>query len=241
MRQRLQQLLFGPRSTLAPELARRVAAWQQRHEVDERVSLEQARFAVVDCETSGLNVRRDRLLAIGAVTVAGARLVAGEAFELLVRQEIASARANILIHGIGPQEQASGLPPGLALVEFLERVGKRPLIAYHASFDQAVLGRALRRELGVRLPNLWLDLALLAPALFPQLRLPQASLDGWLEHFGLRARVRHRAPDDAFVTAELFLVLLARARARGVTTLSALHALCDRQGRLAPGGGVGGA
>ena len=152
-----------------------------------------------------------------------------------------SERDNILIHGIGPQAQAAGRPPEESLMGFLEFIGKHPLAAFHAGFDQAMLDRDLRETLGVRLPNPWLDLALLAPALVPEARLPQAALDDWLGYFGLRASARHRAADDAFVTAELFLVLLARACARGLGTVSMLHAACEQQARLVPGGAGGGA
>lgn len=123
---------------------------------------------------------------------------------------------------------------------FLEFTGKNPLVAFHAGFDKAVLDRDLRKTLGVRLSNPWLDLAQLAPALVPEARLPRAGLDEWLGYFGLRAHARHRAVDDAFATAELFLVLLARARARELTTVSTLHAACEQQARLVPGGGTGG-
>ena len=81
----------------------------------------------------------------------------------------------------------------------------------------------------------------LTAALVPEARLPQASLDDWLGYLGLRAGARHRAVDDAFVTAELFLVLLARARAHGLGTVSMLHAACEQQARLVPGGAGGGA
>lgn len=231
---------WAPRVELAPPLAARLQAWRQLPPVDERTAIAEARLLVVDVETTGLNVRRDRLLAIGAVAVEGGRLNPADGFSVVLKSEERVGRDSIVIHGIGPQAQEAGTDPAEALVAFLEYVGRQPLVAYHAAFDQIMLDRALRATLGVRLPNPWLDLAWLAPALVPEAQLLQAGLDAWLEHFELRVLERHRATADAFVTAELLLVLLARARARGTMTFSALHATADAQARRITGGGVGG-
>lgn len=232
--------LFRPRLELPAGYAERVEAWRKRPAVGDQESLSQARFVVVDVETSGLDSRKDRLLSIGACAVQARRLHAGENYEIVLRRDEAGERDNILIHGIGPQAQAAGETPEESLMGFLEFADKCPLVAFHAGFDQAMLDRELRATLGVRLPNPWLDLALLAPALVPEARLAQAGLDDWLGWSGLRAHARHRAVDDAFVTAELFLMLLARADARGLASVSMLRAACEQQARLVPGGTGGG-
>lgn len=232
--------LFRPHVELPAGYAERVEQWQDLPAVSEKETLAQARYIVVDVETSGLDTRKDRLLSIGACATQSRRVLAGENYETVLRRDEVSERENILIHGIGPQEQAAGRPPEESLMGFLEFARKHPLVAFHAGFDKAMLDRDLRKTLGVRLPNAWIDLAQLAPALVPEARLPRAGLDEWLGHFGLRAHARHRAVDDAFATAELFLVLLARARARDLTTVSMLRAACEQQARLVPGGGAGG-
>ncbi|MBI3777329.1 MAG: 3'-5' exonuclease [Gammaproteobacteria bacterium] len=233
--------LFRPQIELSPALAERVRAWREQPAASEKAGLSQARFIVVDVETSGLDMRRDRLLSVGACAVEALRLRAGENYATILRRGETNERDNILIHGIGPQAQAAGEVPEESLMGFLEFAGRHPLVAFHASFDQTMLDRALRAALGVRLSNPWLDLAHLGPALFPEARLAHAGLDDWLDHFGLRAHARHRALDDAFATAELFLIMLARARARGLTSVSALLAAGEQQARLVPGGGAGGA
>lgn len=233
--------LFRPQVELPEALARRVQAWRALSGADERTPLTQARFVVVDVETSGLDARRDRLLAIGAVTVAAQRLLPGHGYAAFLRAATPSSRANILVHGITPHAQRSGSAPETALMGFLEFAGRDMLAAFHANFDQAVLDRAVRTQLGVRLLNPWIDVAQLAPALVPEARLANRPLDDWLGYFGLRAHVRHSAASDAFATAEILLILLARAARRGLTSVSQLRAVCERQQRLLPGGGTGGA
>lgn len=229
--------LFGPAVELPPAMAARLAAWRALAPDPERTPLGEAQFVVVDVESSGLDARRDRLLAIGACALTRARLDVGRTFERVVFQEQVSSKANILVHGIAPTEQAAGFPAEQALLDFLEFAGAHVLLAYHAPFDRIMLDRATREHLGVRLGNPWIDLAWLAPALVPEARLPRASLDDWFGHFGITVRARHRAVDDVHATGELMLILLARARARGVETIGALLALAESQQRSAVAGG----
>lgn len=216
--------LFHTRSDLAEPIAASLEAWRVREPVADATALAHARFAVVDVETTGLNPRRNRLLSIGAVTVERMRLVPREAFDAVLRNETPSTRENVLVHGLTPTRQAAGEMRDQVLSDFLDFVGNAPCVAFHAGFDRTVLDRALRAELGVRLPNPWLDLAELAPALFPEARLVHGALDDWLAYFRINVHKRHDAIHDAHAAAELLLVLLARARERGISTLAQLRA-----------------
>jgi len=131
------------------------------------VPLRQTRCVVVDVETTGLDTRRDRLLSIGACGVEALRQRPGEGFEAIRRHHQASELNNIPIHGISPQPQAAGEAPETALMVFLGFIGKYPLVAFHASFNQAMLDRTLREALGGRLRNPWLDLAHPGPGAIP--------------------------------------------------------------------------
>ncbi|HEY8553510.1 MAG TPA: 3'-5' exonuclease [Burkholderiales bacterium] len=217
--------LFRPKAELPVRAAAAVDAWRALPAVPETAGLVDTRFVVVDVETSGLNPRRDRLLSIGAVAVERMKLAPQHTFSVVLRNEVPSTRENIALHGLTPAAQAAGAPPEDALADFLAFVGRSPCVAFHADFDRTVLERALRLVLGVRFDNPWLDLARLAPALAPEGRRVRGSLDDWVAHFRLRVHTRHNAVHDAQVAAELFLILMARANARGVATLAALRAL----------------
>ena len=226
--------LFRPHVELPAELAERLRAWQALPGLNERTALSAARFVVADVETSGLDPRRDRLLAIGAVAVEAGRLRPGEGMDVTVLNPMPSTRENILVHGITPDAQTGGLATDAVLMDFLELARHDVLVAFHAGFDRAVLERAMRAQLGVRLPNLWLDVAHLAPVLAPEAYLANRNLDDWLAYFGLRAHSRHNAAYDAYATAELLLILLARAARAGLVSVGQLLAAGERQARLLP-------
>ena len=184
-----------------------VRRWQRAEPPEPVGAAPVIRWVIVDLETSGLDLSRDVLLAIGAVAVHGDRVVVSDSLELGVRPEQTSSRPNILVHGIGEQAQRAGVSPGEACDRFLAYVGRSPLGACRAGFDRGFMQRTLRDHRQVRLRNPWIDLALLAPALHP--RTPPDTLDGWLARFQIGVEQRHQAISDAMASAMLFQRLLA--------------------------------
>jgi len=175
----------------------------------------QAGFVVVDTETSGLDVRHDRLLSIGACLVEGCSISLDHSFYRELRQEVASGVDNILLHGIGAQAQLRGDPHAVALRAFLEFAGKRPLVAFNAPFDHAFLARDVRQHLHTRFAPTWIDAAELPKALFPAEAQVEKTLDDWLLHLAIEDIERHNALGDAYATAQFFIVMLAKARREG--------------------------
>ncbi len=142
------------------------------------------------------------------------RIDIGSCFSVVLRQVTPSDSANIAIHGISGSEQVAGIDPGEGIRSFASYAGESPLVAFHAPFDRALLRRSASAY-GIRLRNPWLDLAVLAPALYPQHARRCKALDDWLGAFGIDNPARHDALADAYATALLFQVLLAAARAQG--------------------------
>ncbi len=214
--------LFGSTVALTPECAARLERWRAAPEPDLRAPPSAVRFIVADVEATGLDVHRDRLIAIGAVTVDAARIDLGRAFYAVLRQPEASSRENILVHGIGGTAQRAGEEPAAALLAFLEFAGKAPLVGFHAAFDEALIRKAMHEHLGEPGERRWIDLAELAPGLMPGEARARQHLDAWLERFGIEAFSRHDAAADALATAQLFLALLPRAAERGLATVEAM-------------------
>jgi DNA polymerase III subunit epsilon len=198
------------------------------------------RWIVLDVETTGLDMQHDRLLAIAAVAlhfdgggVGTPRIALADSFEAVLRHDSASTdKDNILLHGIGVGAQRSGQAPAEVLGQFERWVGAAPLIAFHAAFDRAMIGRASQQHLGRALRNPWLDLAPVASGLHPAVR--ARALDDWLLHYGIECAQRHQAAADTLATAELLLRLWPAARAQGCASFEALAGLARQQRWLAP-------
>lgn len=196
-----------------------------------RQAIDDRRWIVLDVEASGLDARRDRLLAIAALAVhldgERAAIAVADSFEVVLRQEAPAAdKANILLHGIGVGSQRAGTGPAQALAAFERFIGDSPLLAFHAAFDRTLIERAWRAALGRLLPNPWLDIEHVAEGLYPEAA--ERTLDEWMSRLGVRCARRHQAAADAWATAEVLLKLwpalvrqVGQPRFRAVVRLAA--------------------
>jgi DNA polymerase-3 subunit epsilon len=190
-----------------------------------RGRVDDTRWIVLDVESSGLDPRRDRLLAIAAVALEmrgehAPRIALADSFEAVLRHEgVPTDKDNILVHGIGRAEQRAGRMAAPVLEAFERWAGDAPLIAFHAAFDQTLIARAARDALGRELRNPWLDLEPVAAALHPGVT--ARALDDWLAHFRIDCQPRHQAAADALATAELLLRIWPAARAQRGTSFAA--------------------
>ena len=216
--------LFGGaanRVSLAPAEQEMIENWRRLPAADLSVMHEEQRYVVVDVETSGLNMKKDRLISIGAVALVAGRLDFNDAFQVVLRQEQVSTHANILIHGISGSAQSAGVDPVEGLLAFLQYVGKSPLVAYHAFFDQSMIGKATREYLGMELAQPWIDLAWVLPDFFSFRGDANVALDDWLHHFGIENILRHNAVSDAYATAKLLQVAIADGQPKGANSPAA--------------------
>lgn len=209
-------------TALPPEQQRRRDALPAPAVPDD-TPLTRQRLVVLDLETSGLDMKRDQVLSIGAVVIDNGAIQLGQQFECTLYRDDHQVSASVLIHGLAPSAIAAGIEPDEALLAFMEFLGDSPLLAFHAGFDQRMLGRALKDTLNLRLRHPFFDVAELAPLLCPQAQIRNGGLDDWTKYFGLQVQQRHHASADALVTAELALILFNRARKQQFDSLKTLE------------------
>ena len=213
------------RPGLSDDVARRIARWRGLADYDRGRPPASGRWVVVDVESSGLDAVNDSLIAVGALAVVDGEIDLADSFEMILRQDTPSTVDNIEVHGIGGTEQTEGADPGEVLAAFLAFVGKDPLVAFHAPFDSTMLRRALDRHLGVDFNRPWLDLADIAPLVWPKYASRLSGLDDWLEAFSIPVAFRHRAIADCLVTAQLLLMVLPACAGIGASSAGSLVAL----------------
>jgi DNA polymerase-3 subunit epsilon len=207
--------LFHPREPLAAAY-RAATRWRPSL----RTPIDRLRFVVLDAETSGFAIGTDHLLTLACVDVSEDQIRVSAFRSWLLRQDGIAVNAAVAVHGILPSESADGRPEKEVLAEFLPLVGGAVLVGHHVGFDAGMLDHALRRHFRTRLRNPLVDTGRLAMAEleafrktgYPGQRPP--SLDEVCANLGLPMHDRHTASGDTFTTAQLFLLLAARARRR---------------------------
>ena len=85
-------------------------------------------WVAIDCETTGLNVRTDEIISIGAVRIVGQRIMTSERLELLVRPERGVSSESVRVHRLRERDVAQGLPIDEALKRLMHFIGSRPLV-----------------------------------------------------------------------------------------------------------------
>ena len=203
---------------LKPAQLQAISEWKQRPSPDNTCAHTLSRYVVADVETTGLSLEKDKLISIGAVAVSQGRIDCHDTFEIVLRQEQASTTANILIHGIGGSAQEEGIEPVDALIAFLQYIGKAPLVAYHARFDQTMIEKAMLGYLGLKLGQEWIDLAWIMPDVVRDHELEEENLDDWLQLFDIENIQRHNAVSDAYATAKLLQVAIGRGLEYGLNS-----------------------
>lgn len=193
--------------------------WMRWHLADESLRFlydppPENEWVSVDCETTGLDRRRDEIISIGAVRIVGDRILTSEALSLLVKPTRAISADSVRVHRLREQDVAQGLEPEEAMRRLLHFVGARPLVGYYLEFDVAMLNRVMYPMLGVRLPQRRIEVSgLYYDHKFRQLRGHEQDrnidlrFDTLMDDLGLPRRDAHDALNDAVMAAMAFVKL----------------------------------
>lgn len=180
--------------------------------------LSDLKLAVVDIETSGLNIQKDRILSVSMLCIDGMELSIDSARQWIVYQPDAFWNEAVEIHGILPSETQHGKPEDEVLSELLSTLENRPVVGHHVGFDMRMLDKATRRHFGLKMKNRMIDTAHLSMNVleafhhtgYPGQRPP--SLDEVCAQLNITVVDRHTSTGDAYACAEAFLLLCARLR-----------------------------
>ena len=185
------------------------AAYRAARLPGRRTPWRQAAFCVVDLEATGLDLRRDAVLAWSAIPVDGGRVVLAGAREGLVRPPGAVPAESIRIHGLREMDLAEAPSPDEAADALLDAMTGRVLVAHAAWVERAFLGRLLRPR-GARLRGPVIDTSELGRLWLAERdgrAPPTLSLGTLAAALGLPAHRPHTAAGDALTTAQAFIAL----------------------------------
>lgn len=171
-------------------------------------------WVALDCETTGLDPRQDKIVAIAALRIVGNRLLTSERLELLVRPGRGMTGDNVRVHRLRESDVAKGLAPEQAMRRLLDFIGSRPLVGYFLEFDVAMLNREIWPMLGVRLPQRKIEVSAMYYD-FKNRQLPAAQRGGDIDlrfatlmnDLDLPLRDAHDALNDAVMAGLAFVKL----------------------------------
>ncbi|QID34001.1 3'-5' exonuclease [Pampinifervens florentissimum] len=171
-------------------------------EVNKETKTEDLCFVVFDTETTGLDLKKDEALSIGAVKIENLRVDLSKNFYALLKPT-REYNESIKVHGITPEDLRNARARKEICMEFLEYAKGCILAGYFLQIDMAMLKRLIKEECGFSLKAYALDLLDLVEH---KGKVP--SLEELLKIFKLPISTQHNALEDAYMTALLLLRLL---------------------------------
>jgi DNA polymerase-3 subunit epsilon len=208
--------LLSPRHGAAAEFAKTPRP-------DETTPWRDAPWCAIDLELTGLDPRKDVIIAIGAVPIEQGCVVLGQSLYTLVRTTKRSDHAAVVLHKLRVPDLADAPPLDEAIDMLLDTLAGRVPVFHTALVERTFLGPLFSRR-RLRLPRaadtdilgrLWLRQQGMSGAT----RLPLERLASML---GQSPEPAHHALGDALTTASVFLALathLDRAEQQTVGSL----------------------
>ena len=171
-------------------------------------SLKGVSFAVVDCETTGINPETDRILQLAAIVVNGEGEIVDE-FETVVKPESPSDYNHGAehIHGISAEQVSQGMPLREALERLWDISEGNLFTAHNAKFDINFIHAESKRVGLERQVDRYIDTLALSRRTDTE-KERKHSLEALCEHYGIERDRAHEAKADATATAQLLIHLM---------------------------------
>ncbi len=187
-------------------------------------------IVVLDFETTGLDVKKDRIIQIGAVTMQGDNILESPRIDRLVNPGVPIPPESTRIHGLSDTDVAEAGNFVDSFDELRELLSQRVVVGHHVAFDLAVLRHETVRHNMEWQEPLSLDVALLTGALEP--RLVNLDLDTIAGSLGIDVQHRHSALGDSLITAKILTRLIPILLERDVRNLGEAQILSQRRDEL---------
>lgn len=191
----------------------------------DKISIDTTRFVAFDTETTGLDVRKDRILSIGAIGITANSINVADSLERYVNQERFNEQT-VAIHGILKEGKYERISEEEAIKQFIDYIGNSVLIGHHVGFDIAIVNYALKRMGLPKLKNKAFDTGVLYKKTIHKVNIlspdKSYSLDELCKELKIPRADRHKAAGDAFITALAFIKIISRLKKNKPVTLRSI-------------------
>jgi DNA polymerase-3 subunit epsilon len=201
---------------------------------DYQTRLDDHSYVVFDTELTGLNPKKDEIIAIGAVRIRNLQIDLAETFHYYIKPRNLDHTRATLIHQITPQQLEEATPLEKVLPMFLKFIEEDLLVGHYVTIDTTFLNRATRQLYNGSVANPSLDTMRMAQiykrTVLGDYHGSQQIADGRYNLQKLSRELNlpyfdaHDALEDALQTAYLFIFLVKKLRTAGIETIRELIA-----------------
>ena len=167
-------------------------------------------YVCFDCETTGLDPKKDDIVSIGAVIIKGNTIVSSKKFVKFVKPKTKLQAEAIKIHHIRECDLEDAEDINDVVEEFLNFIGNRTLVGYFLEFDIAMINKYVKPKLGITLPNKTLEVSAIYHD-YKIEKIPQGHIDlrfnTIMDELKIPNFGKHDAFNDALMTSMIFVKL----------------------------------
>jgi len=219
---------FFDQKDLHPSALRHIKVVDQ---INREKSITETQYIVFDTELTGLNLKKDSIVSLGAVKMAGMRIDLSKTYYRIVEPTAKLTGKSVVIHGITPSEASLSPRIDLLLPEFLDFCGYGIIVGHFVPIDLEFINKEMIRMFGFSMQSPAIDTQMI----YRWIRKKEEKLCAY--HTGMREEMdlfslaskysipvkeAHNALNDAFITAQLFQRFLSILSEFGVQTVDDL-------------------
>ena len=167
-------------------------------------------YVCFDCETTGLNPKKDDIVSIGAVIIKNNTIVSSKKFVKFVKPKTKLQAEAIKIHHIRECDLEDAEDINDVVEEFLNFIGNRTLVGYYLEFDIAMINKYTKPKFGITLPNKAIEVS----GIYYDYKIesvPQGNVDlrfdKIMKELNIPSLGKHDAYNDAIMTSMIFIKL----------------------------------
>ncbi|WP_340695411.1 3'-5' exonuclease [Hydrogenobacter thermophilus] len=182
-------------------------------DIDLNTKVEDATFVIFDTETTGLDMKRDEPIAIGALKVDRLHLDLSQSFYRLIKPEKPPKRSSVEVHGITPSDLSFAGERSEVGREFLMFAKGSLLTGYFLYIDLVMIKKLVKNFCSIPFIPYSLDVLDLYKGEKP------IPMEKMLSDLELPYSSYHSALEDAYMTSLIFLKLIKPYRRKKLRDL----------------------
>lgn len=181
-------------------------------------------YIVFDIETTGFIPGKDKVTEIGAIKIKNGEII--DSFQTFVNPKQPITQEIMELTGINNEMVANAPAIEEVLPRFLDFIGNGVLVAHNAEFDVSFISY-FANQLNYEINHSIIDTLGIARLLLPNLT--KHKLNYVAEALNIELKNHHRAIDDAYATALIFLEFIQRFKKESIQTLDEINIYAAKQ------------
>jgi DNA polymerase-3 subunit epsilon len=183
--------------------------------------IKSAKFCAIDIETTGLDPKKNEMIALACVPIVHLRILVRDTFYTLIKPRRYSFQA-MRYHGIS-KDNLMDAPAFEEVADGILKILDGVLVGHSVEFDFSFLKKSFKTA-GVNFKRECLDIAMVERWLRKKRRVADGDVgfDAMMKFYGLKQHYRHNASADAFFAAQIFQMQMREMLALGVDSVDAV-------------------